>query len=149
MRTSLFTLALLLTLGGTGWSASKASIQDGKQITLAYKLTVNGEVLEIADSKTPFTYLHGKNQIVPGLEKNLTGLHVGDQIASSDGHPIDGRLTWMAVEANLEIGRPLHLSGKTGRLILLPDKGLYNPYPRDDFLQDRGGTRRLILHLGG
>ena len=57
----------------------KPKIEVGKEVTLAYKLFVNGILLETADAKEPFIYLHGKNQIVPGLEKNLAGLTVGDR----------------------------------------------------------------------
>src|SRR5712692_2850432 len=38
------------------------------------------------------------------------GLRAGDRIASFDGHPVAGRLDWMTVEANLEIGRTIPLS---------------------------------------
>ena len=80
MRTALFSLTLLLTLSGTTvWAAPKTVIQDGKEVALAYQLTVKGELLETADPKDPFIYTHGKHQIVPGLEKNLTGLRVGDR----------------------------------------------------------------------
>ena len=56
-----------------------AKIEAGKKVTLYYKLFVKGELLETADVKDPFTYQHGQHQIVPGLEKGLNGLHVGDK----------------------------------------------------------------------
>lgn len=79
MRALIFASAIFFLAMGTLWAAAKAVIQDGKEITLTYKLSVNGTLLEVADAKTPFIYTHGKKQIVPGLEKNLTGLHVGDR----------------------------------------------------------------------
>ncbi len=54
-------------------------IEKGKKVTLGYKLFVDGSLLETADPKNPFIYIHGQKQIVPGLEKNLSGLHVGDK----------------------------------------------------------------------
>ena len=59
--------------------AAPAKIENGKTVSLAYKLLVKGTVLETADKTNPFTYVHGQKQIVPGLEKELTGLQVGDR----------------------------------------------------------------------
>ncbi len=79
MRILLLATAIFLSLTATLWAAAKPAIQDGKEVTLAYQLSVKGELLEVADAKTPFIYTHGKHEIVPGLEKNLTGLRVGDR----------------------------------------------------------------------
>ena len=55
-------------------------IKDGKVVDLSYILkTSDGELLDRADSEDPFVYLHGSEQIVPGLEKALDGLTVGDK----------------------------------------------------------------------
>src|SRR5699024_12373694 len=37
-----------------------------------------GEVLDSSDGKEPLPYIHGHQNIVPGLEKELEGLAVGD-----------------------------------------------------------------------
>lgn len=78
MRIITFVAALLLASPVPG-VAAEGKIENGKKVSLAYKLFVNGTLLESSDGKNPFTYLHGQNQIVPGLEKNLMGLHVGDR----------------------------------------------------------------------
>jgi FKBP-type peptidyl-prolyl cis-trans isomerase SlyD len=55
-------------------------IKNGTVVNLAYSLTNDaGEVLDRADAKDPFTYLHGVGQIVPGLETALEGAKVGDK----------------------------------------------------------------------
>lgn len=55
-------------------------IKNGKVVDLGYSLkNSEGEVLDRADSKEPFTYLHGAQQIVPGLETSLDGLNIGDK----------------------------------------------------------------------
>jgi FKBP-type peptidyl-prolyl cis-trans isomerase 2 len=54
-------------------------IEKGRKVTLGYKLFVEGALLEKADPENPFIYTHGEKQIVPGLEKNLFGLRVGNK----------------------------------------------------------------------
>lgn len=55
-------------------------ITSGKVVDLSYSLkNAEGEVLDQADAKDPFTYLHGAEQVVPGLEAALEGLKVGDK----------------------------------------------------------------------
>jgi FKBP-type peptidyl-prolyl cis-trans isomerase SlyD len=54
------------------------SIAEGKVVNLIYSLkNAKGEVLDRSDTENPFTYLHGAQQIVPGLEAALLGLKVG------------------------------------------------------------------------
>ncbi len=56
------------------------NIQDGVVVSLAYSLTVDGQVIEEASAQAPLDYLHGEDNIVPGLEKALTGKKVGDTL---------------------------------------------------------------------
>ena len=55
-----------------------ATIQDNLDIGLEYTLMVEGSVVDTTDGRGPFHYIHGKGQMIPGLERALTGLHVGD-----------------------------------------------------------------------
>ncbi len=79
IRPILLGAALLGIFSEGALAAEAAMIVDGKKVTLTYQLSVNGTLLEEAQLKEPFTYLHGKNQIVPGLEKGLSGLRAGEQ----------------------------------------------------------------------
>jgi len=56
-------------------------IQDGVVVSLAYRLTVDGEEIARTDDGEAMEYLHGAENIVPGLEKALTGRKIGDQFA--------------------------------------------------------------------
>jgi len=52
----------------------------GKVVNLAYTLTNSeGDVLDQSDHADPFMYMHGADQIVPGLEAALVGLKAGDK----------------------------------------------------------------------
>jgi FKBP-type peptidyl-prolyl cis-trans isomerase SlyD len=55
------------------------TIQDNMVVSLAYSLTADGEIIERATAEEPLDYLHGAENIVPGLEKALTGKTVGDR----------------------------------------------------------------------
>jgi FKBP-type peptidyl-prolyl cis-trans isomerase SlyD len=67
------------------------TIQDGKVVDLKYLLkNTEGEVLDESTNEEPFSYLHGAQQIVPGLENALKGLKVGDKkdvtVSPEDGY---------------------------------------------------------------
>ena len=55
-----------------------ATIQDNLDIGLEYTLMVEGSVVDTTDGRGPFHYIHGQGQMIPGLERELAGLHVGD-----------------------------------------------------------------------
>ena len=54
-------------------------VADKKVVRLDYTLkNAQGDVIDTSEGAEPLTYLHGAQQIVPGLEKELTGLSAGD-----------------------------------------------------------------------
>ncbi|PJF36604.1 MAG: peptidylprolyl isomerase [Candidatus Thermofonsia Clade 1 bacterium] len=55
------------------------TIQDNVVVALAYTLKLeNGEIVDQADAEEPLEYLHGASNIIPGLERALTGMRVGE-----------------------------------------------------------------------
>jgi FKBP-type peptidyl-prolyl cis-trans isomerase SlyD len=67
------------------------TIQDGAVVSLAYTLRLsNGEVIDFSEADDPLEYLHGADNIIPGLENQLVGLHVGDErdieVPAADGY---------------------------------------------------------------
>ena len=59
----------------------KADIQKDRAVTIEYKLTdTEGNLIDSSETSAPLTYLHGHGGIVPGLEKELTGLEAGAQL---------------------------------------------------------------------
>lgn len=60
-------------------AASDLVVADGLVVSLAYVLRLDdGEEIDSAASDDPLVYLHGAQNIIPGLEQALTGLKVGD-----------------------------------------------------------------------
>jgi FKBP-type peptidyl-prolyl cis-trans isomerase SlyD len=84
--------ALLLSTRLIGETAeTEAQIREGSQVALEYTLSDEaGTVIESNKGKQPMSYIHGKSQIIPGLEKELSGMKVGEekkiQIKPEDGY---------------------------------------------------------------
>jgi FKBP-type peptidyl-prolyl cis-trans isomerase SlyD len=56
------------------------TIQEGRVVTLGYKLTVDGKVIDTSEGEgnAPVQFIQGTGQIVRGLEKALYGMAVGE-----------------------------------------------------------------------
>jgi FKBP-type peptidyl-prolyl cis-trans isomerase SlyD len=94
-------------------------------VTIEYKLTVDDEVIDSSEEDGPLTYLHGYENILPGLEDELLGMQVGEQkvlvLAPEDGYGEYDEEAFMDVardefteEVPLEPGVELHLTDVDG-----------------------------------
>ena len=84
-------LAMTLTPAALQAADTKQTVTEGKNVSLEYTLTLDDKsVVESNVGKQPLTYTHGTHQIIPGLEKALEGLTVGDTkevtVAPADGY---------------------------------------------------------------
>ncbi len=65
-------------------------VQDDVVVTLDYTLSVEGEVIDSSEGGEPIQFIQGKGQIIPGLERELYGMGVGDKknvtVAASEGY---------------------------------------------------------------
>ncbi len=86
---------LLWALAAPGWAEEKADagmiIADGKQISLEFTLSLEDKTqVQSNIGQEPMVYVHGTRQIIPGLEKQLTGLKVGEskhvELTPEDGY---------------------------------------------------------------
>lgn len=57
------------------------TVQDNMVVTFGYILTAEGQEIERATADDPAEYLHGAENIIPGLEEALAGKHVGDKFS--------------------------------------------------------------------
>ncbi|HZD11561.1 MAG TPA: peptidylprolyl isomerase [Candidatus Binatia bacterium] len=56
------------------------SVQDDVVVSIDYTLRLeDGEVIDSSEGRAPLQYLQGQGQIVPGLERELYGMNVGDE----------------------------------------------------------------------
>jgi len=66
-------------------------VKNGMVVSIAYTLRLaTGELVDASPEDEPLEYLHGADNIVPGLEKGLEGLTIGDkrdvQVSAAEGY---------------------------------------------------------------
>ena len=54
-------------------------IQDKMKVSIAYTLREGKRILEEVPASQPFVYIHGYNNIIPGLEDALNGRRLGEK----------------------------------------------------------------------
>ncbi|MBM9513671.1 peptidylprolyl isomerase [Desulfogranum marinum] len=56
------------------------NVSEGKSVTVHYVLKLeNGRVYESTLEEDPLVYTHGQGEIIKGMEKELTGMSIGQQ----------------------------------------------------------------------
>lgn len=55
------------------------TIKNGSKVSLRYKLTVDGKVVDSSEGRGPLLFEQGKGQVIQGLEDELIGLSIGDK----------------------------------------------------------------------
>lgn len=102
------------------------NITAGKRVAISYDLTVEGHLIKCIGSQKPLRYVHGKKQILPGLERSLKGLKVGDHkefdLLPKEGYGIENPKSIMEVtktrfaKGNHVIGKQIR-SNKDGKFL--------------------------------
>jgi FKBP-type peptidyl-prolyl cis-trans isomerase SlyD len=99
-------LLFILMLGNRVFAASAEKpkdnrvVKDGMLVSLDYTVkTPDGKLLETSNGSQPLKYIHGKKMMIPGLERELTGMKVGAEkhitVKPEDGY---GKLNPNAVQ---------------------------------------------------
>ena len=116
---------------------SKDTVQDGLVVSMDYKLTVDGEVLDSSEDAGPLQFLAGYGNIVPGLEREMAGMKIGESkdvvVAPADGYgEFDD-------EAFMEVSRnefPTDLQLEEGIELNVTDEDGQNQYARVENITD-------------
>jgi FKBP-type peptidyl-prolyl cis-trans isomerase SlyD len=53
-------------------------VEDGQVVAMDYTLRVDGEVVDTSEGHEPLEFLQGVGSIIPGLERELYGMAVGE-----------------------------------------------------------------------
>ena len=65
-------------------------IEDGQVVSMDYTLLVDGEVVDTSDGREPLQFIQGTGNIIPGLERELYGMVIGDSkkvsVAAADAY---------------------------------------------------------------
>ena len=102
------------------------AVEDGATVKLHYKLTVDGQVVDSSEGREPLRYIHGQRQIVPGLERELTGMQPGESkhvtVPPKDGYgDVDPQAfiqvpkEQLPADVTLQVGLPLRGTSADGR----------------------------------
>jgi FKBP-type peptidyl-prolyl cis-trans isomerase SlyD len=105
-------------------------IRDGSVVRFEYTLSGdNGEVIESNKGKDPVTYTHGQHEVIPGLEKGLSGMKVNEEksirVQPEEAYgPVDAKAFKEVPKtkipaAALEVGTPLSARGSEGEDLII------------------------------
>jgi FKBP-type peptidyl-prolyl cis-trans isomerase SlyD len=53
-------------------------VEDGQVVSMTYTLQVEGQVVDSSDGNEPLEFLQGVGNIIPGLERELYGMAIGE-----------------------------------------------------------------------
>lgn len=101
-------------------------VQDGHVVSMEYTLKVDGMVTDSSEGQDPLEYVHGAGNIIPGLEREMTGMSVGDskdvKIAAAEGYGERDDSAFMDVprdqfpnEIPMNVGTELQVQNQAGQ----------------------------------
>ncbi len=101
-------------------------VENGKTVKVDYSLTVDGELIDSSNGGEPITFEIGANQMIPGFEKALIGMKVGEkksfELAPEDGYGMEDPKLFQEVpkdklppELEPAVGLVLYVKGQDGR----------------------------------
>ncbi len=130
---------------------SKDTVQDGLVVSMEYTLTVDGEVLDSSKDAGPLQFLAGYDNIVPGLEREMAGMKVGESkdvlVLPVDGYGEFDEDAFMEVsrsefpaDMELEEGLELNVSDEEGQHQLAFIESINDETVRLDFNHPLAGA---------
>jgi FKBP-type peptidyl-prolyl cis-trans isomerase SlyD len=73
-------LVLLFAPAAMAQTATDRTVENGSNVSIEYTLKdEGGQVLDTNKGKNPLTFTQGQQQIIPGLERELVGMHAGEE----------------------------------------------------------------------
>jgi FKBP-type peptidyl-prolyl cis-trans isomerase SlyD len=82
-RTGKLAAALVLLFAPAAMAqtaTTERAVENGSNVSIEYTLKdEGGKVLDTNKGKNPLTFTQGQQQIIPGLERELVGMHAGEE----------------------------------------------------------------------
>lgn len=105
---------------------SKSTVTDGQVVSMDYTLRVDGKVVDSSEGGEPLEYLHGAANIIPGLEREMEGMAVGESktviVSAADGYGevndeafIEAPVSEFPEDMPLKPGLEMELAGPEGQ----------------------------------
>jgi FKBP-type peptidyl-prolyl cis-trans isomerase SlyD len=105
---------------------SNDTVRDGLVVSMEYTLSVDGEVLDSSKDAGPLQFLAGYDNIVPGLEREMVGMKIGESkdvlVLPEDGYGEFDEEAFMEVprsefptDMELEEGLELNVTDEDGQ----------------------------------
>jgi len=104
---------------------NKDTVQNGLVVSMEYTLIVDGEVLDSSKDAGPLQFLAGHDNIVPGLEREMVGMKIGESkdvvVSPEDGYGEFDEEAFLEVpraelpsDMELEVGLELNVTDEDG-----------------------------------
>jgi FKBP-type peptidyl-prolyl cis-trans isomerase SlyD len=101
-------------------------VQDGQVVSMEYTLKVDGSVADSSEDREPLEYVHGAGNIIPGLERELSGMAVGENkevvVAAADAYGEEDEQAFMDVPRDqfpkdipMKVGIELQVQNQAGQ----------------------------------
>lgn len=105
------------------YTDSRKTVQDNMVVSLDYVLRVDGGIVDKTEENEPIMFLQGHGQIIPGLERQLYGMSIGESrtvlVSPEEGYGEEFS------DAYAEVPReefPPHIPLETGTALQLRDE---------------------------
>ena len=143
-------LAILIPSGLVHAEEAKKVITEGSKVSLEYTLNVEGgEVVDSNSSDDPLVYTQGKEEIIPALEDELSGLAAGDEKEVT----LQPDEAYGPVDPNAFQEVPLDQipedARKKGQLLIMEDQQGHRQHKKDRAFLHRVLSRCSHLGLSG
>jgi len=106
--------------------SEESKVKDGQVVSMEYTLRVDGEITDSSEGREPLEFVHGAGNIIPGLEREMTGMEVGESkdvlVAAADGYGEEDEKAFMDVprdqfpkEIPMKVGTELQVQNQAGQ----------------------------------
>ena len=106
--------------------SEELKVENGQVVAMEYTLKVDGVVTDTSKGREPLEYVHGAGNIIPGLEREMTGMGVGDSkevmVPAAEGYGEEDKSAFMDVprdqfpqEIPMKVGTELQVQNQAGQ----------------------------------
>jgi FKBP-type peptidyl-prolyl cis-trans isomerase SlyD len=106
--------------------SEELKVQNGQVVSMEYTLKVDGVVTDSSEGREPLEFVHGAGNIIPGLEREMTGMTVGDSkdvvVVAAEGYGEQDKEAFMEVprdqfpdEIPMKVGTELQVQNQAGQ----------------------------------